>query len=366
MVANLHRAFEYYVEHGDLERAVAVAECPVDALPGQPVGVARMLASALALVEPESHAAGRLLSRYARMAAIEVGDYQTATDACERALAIARREGDVRLEIQTLGNGAEADLNYLQWSQGLARCMGAIELAERADALQAEMLPRFFGSIVLWFTGDLTRASQQAAALLARAEQLRDRHWIVSALWIAGTLARYTGDWPTAREMSDRGLTLSPADPRLLWTRITLEHDADDHRLVHVLVDRLLEVVPLTMPEPTLAHASTALVLALVAAAGVSEDRLRMAEAAAEGILALPTVTQIVLRFARASLGVLAVRRRDSAAARRLYPALEAVQGTFVYETMPGRPPAGSSRNHHGGSRCRAPPLRIRRRFLSR
>ena len=336
VVANLNRAFEYYAEQGDIERAVAVAECPVDALPGQPVGAARMIANALALVEPETHAAGRLLSRYARMAAIEAGDYQTAAEACERALAIAQREGDVRLQIQTLGNGAEADLNYLQWSQGLARCMRAIELAERADALQADMLPRFFGSIVLWFIGDLTRASQQAATLLARAEQLRDRHWIVSALWIAGTLARYTGDWSAARELSDRGLALSPADPRLLWTRITLEHDADDHRLVHLLVARLLEVVPLPMPEPTLAHATTALVLAVVADAGVSESSLRIAEAAAETILASPTATQIVLRFARASLAMLAVHRGDTAAARGHYPALQAAQGTFIYEAMPG------------------------------
>ena len=40
---------------------------------------------------------------------IEEGDYQGATEACERAVLIAHREGDVRLEIQALGNGAEAD-----------------------------------------------------------------------------------------------------------------------------------------------------------------------------------------------------------------------------------------------------------------
>ena len=38
----------------------------MDALPGQPVGVARMLASALALVEPESHAAGSLTRHTSR------------------------------------------------------------------------------------------------------------------------------------------------------------------------------------------------------------------------------------------------------------------------------------------------------------
>jgi tetratricopeptide (TPR) repeat protein len=336
VVANLRQAFEYYARQGDLERAVAVAECPVDALPGQPVGAASLVASALALVGQDTHAAGRLLSRYARMVAIEAGDYETASKACEQALAIARREGDVRLEIQTLGNGAEADINYLRWEQGLGKCMRGVELAEHTDAMQAEMLPRFFASIVAWQMGDLTLASAQAAGLLSRAELLHDRRWQVNALWIAGTLARYTADWSAARELLDRGAGLSPADPRILWTRITLEHDVGDDSLVRTLVARLLEVVPLTPPEPNLAQASTALVLAAVADAGVAETDLRMAEAAAEAILSFSTATPIVLRFARASLAVLAVQRGDAAAAQRHYPALEAAQGTFIYETMPG------------------------------
>jgi len=338
VVANLTRAFEYYARQGDVERAVAVAECPVDALPGQPVGAARLIASALALVDRDTHAAGRLLGRYARMVAIEAGDYPIAAEACEQALAIARREGDVRLEIQTLGNGAEADVNYLHWEQGLRKCLRGVELAEHTDAVQAEMLPRFFASIVAWQMGDLARASEQAAVLLRRAELLRDRRWWVNALWIAGTLARYTGAWPAARELLDRAASLSPADPRVLWTRITLEHDAGDDIQVRALVATLLEVVPLTPPEPNLAQASTALILAIVAGAdaGVSEASLRLAEAASEAMLASSTATPIVLRFARASLAVLAVRRGDAAAAQRHYPALEAARGTFIYETMPG------------------------------
>jgi hypothetical protein len=121
------------------------------------------------------------------MAAIEEGTYQTAAEACVRALAIARREADISLEIQTLGNGAECDLNYLRWSEGLAKCLRAIDLAQRTDTVGAEVLARLFASIILWLQGELKRAAEQASALLARAEQLRDRRWQVTALWIGGT-----------------------------------------------------------------------------------------------------------------------------------------------------------------------------------
>jgi tetratricopeptide (TPR) repeat protein len=336
VVAKLSRAFEYYADAGDMDRAVAVAECPVDALPGQAVGAARLVARALALVESDSHAAGRLLSRYARIVAIEEGDYRAATEACDHALAIARREGDIRLEIQTLGNGAEADLNYLRWQDGLVKCLRGIDLASRADAMQAEMLARFFASIILWLLGDLARASEQASALLARAEQLRDRRWRVSALWIAGTVARYRGDWAAARDYIGRGQALSPTDPRLLWTRVLLDHDVGDVATVKSLIARLLAVVPLSPPEPDLAQASTALVLATVADAGFAEDNLLAAEATAEAILSFSNTTYMVSRVSGASLALMALRRGDRASGGRHYGALDAVRGTIIYESITG------------------------------
>jgi tetratricopeptide (TPR) repeat protein len=287
-------------------------------------------------VEPDSHAAGRLLSRYARMVAIEEGDYQAAAEACDHALAIARREGDIRLEIQTLGNGAEADLNYLRWQEGLVKCLRGIDLASRADALQAEMLARFFASIILWFLGDLARASEQAAALVARAEQLRDRRWRVSALWIAGTVARYRGDWAAARDYTRRGQALAPTDPRLLLTRVSLDHDVGDVATVKSLIARLLAGVSLSPPEPDLAQASTALVLATVADAGFAEDNLLVAEATAEAILSFSNATHMVSRVSRASLALMALRRGDRASVARHYEALDTVRGTILYESITG------------------------------
>jgi tetratricopeptide (TPR) repeat protein/transcriptional regulator with XRE-family HTH domain len=336
VVANLTRAFEYYADAGDVDRAVAVAEFPVITAPGQAVGAARLVACALALVEPDSHAAGRLLSRYATVAAIEAGDYQAAAQACDHALAIARREGDVRLEIQTLGHGAGADLEYLRWQDGLGKCLRAIDLASRADAPQAEMRARFFASIILWFVGDLAQGSEQAAALLARAEQLRDRRWLRSALWIAGTVARYRGELATARAYSERGLSVSTADARLLWTSVVLEHDVGDLATVNSLVARLLEVEPLSPPEPDFAQATTALTLASVPDAALAQDNLPLAEATAEAILSCPTATHLMSRISHASLALMALRRGDPAAIGRHYAGLETARGTILYESITG------------------------------
>ena len=60
----LRRAFEYYVETGQVAPAVTVAEFPINSPVYRIPGVAEMLTRALTLVPAESHEAGRLLSRY--------------------------------------------------------------------------------------------------------------------------------------------------------------------------------------------------------------------------------------------------------------------------------------------------------------
>ncbi len=336
IVANLSRAFDYYAQSDALDRVVAVAECPVDALPGQPVGAARLVARALTLVEPDSHEAGRLFSRYARMVAIEEGNYPAAADACTRALAIARRDHDLPLEIQTLGNGAEADLNDLRLHEGLDKCLQAIELASRADVSQAALLPRLFACISLLNLGQLQRASEQTAALVIESERFRDRRWLISALWIDGTVAHFHGDWAVARDRLDQVVGLSPADPRPYWTRLKLEHAAGELARAKSLVDRLLEMVPLSPPRPEFGLATTVLVLSLIADDGLAEERLAEAEATAEAILSFPTVTKHVLLIARAALAVMAMHRRDVTAAARHYPELKVAAGMVLFEGLAG------------------------------
>ena len=104
----LSRAFKYYADVGDVERAVAVAGYQYPSVAGRSVGVAQLIARALELVSPESHQAGRLLARYGYLLGIEEGDYVGAQEAVAGALSIAEREHDTILEMETL---AKARLN---------------------------------------------------------------------------------------------------------------------------------------------------------------------------------------------------------------------------------------------------------------
>ncbi len=73
-------------------------------------GVTRLVAQALPLVPAESLEAGNLLARHGRALGIEEGNYEGAHEALEGALAIARREHDVSLEMWTLANAAQVEM----------------------------------------------------------------------------------------------------------------------------------------------------------------------------------------------------------------------------------------------------------------
>ena len=68
-----------------------------------------LIGKALAPVPPDSHEAGRLLSRYAVNLSAAEGNNEASRELLGRALTIARREGDARLEIRALVDGSRVD-----------------------------------------------------------------------------------------------------------------------------------------------------------------------------------------------------------------------------------------------------------------
>jgi tetratricopeptide (TPR) repeat protein len=249
-VSSLQRAFDYYVEAGDVGGAVAVAEYPIHPVIGRRIGVADLVARALALVPPESHEAGRLLPRYGLAQALELLDYAAAQETLARALAIAQREADAALEMRTLAYGSDVDCFHLRFQESVEKGLRAIEIAQRVDDLPALVTSRFYVARALDFIGDLEQSRLHTTAMLTAAEKLRDNSWLAWAYWMNGTLYRLEGNWQEAREFLDQGLAVAPRDPTLLCTRGVLEYEAGDFGQGEAHMNRLMEVMCQTAPGP--------------------------------------------------------------------------------------------------------------------
>src|SRR5262249_35437339 len=104
----MRRAFDYYADVGDTDHAVEIAAHPIPPVWGE-TQVPPVLSRALAMVPPDSIEAGCILANVGRFAGANDGDYQCASDAFDRSLAIARREEDDALERRVLALAARVD-----------------------------------------------------------------------------------------------------------------------------------------------------------------------------------------------------------------------------------------------------------------
>jgi len=318
----LSKAFEYYAELGEVDRAVAVAEYPLYSPLGYRSGVTQLIARGLELVAPDSHRAGNLYSRYGEYLQTEMGNYEEAQQAFKQALAIAQREGDTGLEMRTLVNVARAYTYQGRIQESIEKAQQAIELSTLVNEPYAELeahrtMARDLGQI-----GDPGRARQHIEALLPLAESVRDRDWLTTAYQMNFLRHSLLGEWQSARAFSDRGFVAEPGDIRLLGRRVMLEYEVGDFSQGKLYMERLLDSWSLTPPGPTADYVIPGMLITLVARITGVLERLDVAETIARTIILSPTATPALGSGATAILALLAVLRDSSEDAKQHYPAM--------------------------------------------
>jgi DNA-binding CsgD family transcriptional regulator len=328
-VATLQQAFDYYAAAGDVAGALAVAQYPMPIANIGRTGVAGFIPRALKLVPPDSLAAGRLLCSYGLELGLVEGDYESAQAAFTQALAIARREGDLALEVRTLAAAADVDHFHLRFQEGLEGARRAIALAGPLGDSGAAWLAHLDAARTLTFTGEVGGAQQHAAAALELAERLRGRSQLTLSFRGNTTLLRMQGGWQGAREFSDRGLAVAPQDVNLLGDRVLLEYEVGDFAHGEAYLERFLATIPPAAARPGVQYALPAVTIPLVSRITGVLDRLDIAATAAQTVVSSPFANPLFAMMARAGLGLLAVLRGDAAAAAEQYGPLQSRAGTM-------------------------------------
>lgn len=325
-LAHMHRAFDYYEEVGDTERAVAVAAHPIPPVAGQEE-VPEFVRRALEMAAPDSRQAARLLSTFGWFSGVGEADYEGARAAFERSRAIAQQYGDAALERGMLERAAHVDWFHARWQDCLETSSRAIELALAASDLRTETRARLWAGRISAIRGDREEARAHSAAALAQAEKLRERFWLATARWNNAMLSILAGDWQAARELGDA----EPTDTRHLGSRTLVEYQVGDLDEGHARAERLLEAMRVTAPGPVaLEHAHVAAFIPLLGRIGSNEKWFDAAQEASDTVLSLPLVGPLFVLLVRIGQALMAVQRDDPAAAGEYYTALEPQRGTAL------------------------------------
>ena len=238
---NIIKAFDYYVETGDVSTAIDVARYPLGNLPMADIGRTELTSRALSLVAPESIDAGFLLASHGLGMFHERRDYEGSQESFNKALTIAEKEQDKTLEMHTLANAIEVDLWNLRLQDLPARGMRAIELARSTGNSGVEVQAAFETARALAATGDLKQALQISEGMISPAEKVRSVPAMLNALWLNGSLHRAAGDWEESRGFLNRMQTIRSAGTRMLADLSVLDHLVGDTVEGEIHVAQLLE-----------------------------------------------------------------------------------------------------------------------------
>ena len=193
--------------------------------------------------------------------------------------------------MRTLVSSSLVDWYHFRFQECVRKSWRAVELAIQLDDLFAEVSAREVAWCAQYPMGDVEGERLQSPAMLAVAERLRDRFWLTTSLFFNAIGSRLDGDWPAAREYTDRGLSVASQDIRLLLTRARLEYEVGEVGHAEAYMERLREAIRLTPPGPTLEIAFSALLIPAIARTTGVADWLDIADGCAQTVLSSPSVT---------------------------------------------------------------------------
>ena len=124
------------------------------------------------------------------------GSFEIAIDTLGQALAIAQRDSDIALEINTLTSIASANwLMRLDLQGTLENALRAIELDRSIGHIQFAHDAHWYAVMSLMALGDLERARSHADAHLSTVERAGVHISLAQALHANETIAHAQGDW---------------------------------------------------------------------------------------------------------------------------------------------------------------------------
>ena len=273
-----------------------------------------------------------LLSQQGLTLGLRRADYEGAIDALNRALDIARREGDLNLEMWTLARIGRVEFFFLRYEECIAKDGQTMELNRRVGDPD---ISAFSGLCVVgaqMSVGDSEGARSNLEAMLATTENARFRIGIVTALWSSAMFHLAVGNWDQAREATERGLGLNPVNTGLLDARVSLEYGIGDFQEGANYLDRVVDIIRANPPGSIYSH--IAVIIAKMTAGTDLSEHIKSAEDAARILLCSPTTTPLYSTEANIALALIAVMQSDIEGATAQYPVIKPLEGTLQDHTM--------------------------------
>jgi len=333
-IESLTRAFEHYSATGDSTKAVTVAAYPFHTTALRIPSTVELIGRGLALLPEGSPATGSLLTNYGSALFFGKSDHVGAQEAFARAMAIARQEGDLVLETKILTAEVQVNLRVPRLHQeGIQKGLRAIGLAQQIRDTYSELIAHYYTGHIFRAIGNSEEGLKHAHAALTLAENLRDRYWLAGTLRDSQMDCQLRGEWNTAREVSERGLSVSPMDPRLLRMRTMLEYQVGEFEQGELYLELSLEVMRQSIPSTGPQYSSPIQTIPRIVLITGEINLLTVAEEAFADMISSPSGRGDFQGAMQGFRPLVSIIRKDIEAASEQYIGLRSLRDLMLGDT---------------------------------
>jgi predicted ATPase/class 3 adenylate cyclase len=325
---SFRQAFDYYERIENNARAADVAYVAGTSMLLIRPSQVQLIERALGLVEVGSEQYGKLNAALGQSAGM-MGLRDRAKEAFARAEEVALRFGFRRLELDVLRFNQYVTGFQLELEEAVAIGDRAIALAQELNEPLIEAMAHFFNSGQFW-RGKLEEAKAHADACWVLAHRLRMPYVVASAAYSRGAIAAQQGEWSAAREALQWGVDAGSLDARVLSLLACMAYELGEIDVADGYKQRLMDLVSLVPPGPSVEYACLAQTAARAFAATMRGSDADLVRPAARAVLASPVVgTPLLKSQACLGLAIVAHLTKDQTTARELLAAIE-VLGSMV------------------------------------
>jgi len=316
------QAFDYYVEIGNIHKALEVAGYP-NMFGPYVTGQTRVIERAFELAPADSRQMGPLLLGYGIALYYELGDYDKAEETLDRAIEIAERERDTALQIRILAHAAAAGTGYRRFEESAQRGLRVLELLSKAEDPVSENFAQVRVANHAVMTGNVDRARHYLAESVVAAEKSGHHVNLTLSYYLSAALARLQGDWQAVRHFTDKALNLSKNEALCLSLSSLLHHELGEPEEGNALIEQLRDTVPLTAPEAGFERMVVGESMALITQTHGSDCEADTANRVAQIILSSSRLNPGNKASSGAILGIIAAYRQDAGLAHEQYEILK-------------------------------------------
>lgn len=245
VVEPLRKAFDYYIEHGMLDKALSLAVIPYTGEDSTREATHYVVGRAMEFADEANAFSGRIIANMGIVHYYQTGEFDLCMKYLNESLSLAEKHGDDQLRALVLKNITNIRHFHNKFDETDADLVdSAISAARKIGDHLSESTTTRTAAMDSLRRGDIDAAAKYANECLAAATASRNTSATTYGWDTVATVAEVAGDWHRFYEASNRAISMDPGNTPVMENRIRTEEFRGNYQYVDEQLGKMADRLP--------------------------------------------------------------------------------------------------------------------------